>query len=53
MRRRMNLQQFFFYFMIGGTVLSLSGYFGSQGKGFLASVITNFPDFVLEAPGSL
>jgi hypothetical protein len=46
-RGKMNFQQFLFYFMVGGTVLSLSVYYGSQGKGFLAAVITNFPSVTL------
>ncbi len=45
--RKMTWQQFAVYFVIGGAVLSLSVYFGAQGKGFLAAVITNFPSVTL------
>lgn len=30
-------------FLIGGFVFSLSNYYGSQGKGFLAAIIAFFP----------
>lgn len=32
-----------FNFLIGGFVFSLSNYYGSQGKGFLAAIIAFFP----------
>jgi len=31
------------YFLLGGTIVSISTYFGSQGKSFLAAFVSTFP----------
>lgn len=31
------------YFLLGGTIVSLSTYLGSQGKSFLAAFVSTFP----------
>ena len=31
------------YFLIGGTIVSLSSYVGAQGRGFLAAFVSTFP----------
>lgn len=31
------------YFILGGTIVSLSSYVGTQGRGFLAAFISTFP----------
>lgn len=31
------------YFIIGGSVVSLTAYYGSKGKGFIAALISMFP----------
>ncbi|MFM8551862.1 MAG: DUF3147 domain-containing protein [Nitrospiraceae bacterium] len=31
------------YFLLGGTIVSLSSYVGAQGRGFLAAFISTFP----------
>ena len=35
--------RFLIYFLIGGTVVTLVTYFGSQGKGILAAFVALFP----------
>lgn len=32
-----------FYFLVGGTIVSISTYLGSQGKSFLAAFASTFP----------
>ena len=39
----MNIKLLFLYFLLGGTVVSLVTYFGSQAKGLLAAFIATFP----------
>ncbi|TAJ07692.1 MAG: DUF3147 domain-containing protein [Nitrospirae bacterium] len=31
------------YFVLGGTIVSLSSYVGAQGRGFLAAFVSTFP----------
>src|SRR6185295_8349432 len=31
------------YFLIGGTIVSVSSYVGTQGRGFLAAFVSTFP----------
>ena len=31
------------YFIIGGTIVSVSSYLGAQGRGFLAAFVSTFP----------
>jgi hypothetical protein len=35
--------KFALYFLIGGTIVSLSSYIGAQGRGFLAAFVSTFP----------
>ncbi|MEP9411428.1 MAG: DUF3147 domain-containing protein [Candidatus Brocadia sp.] len=39
----MQLKNFIFYFMLGGTIVSVVTFVGSQGKGLLAAFIATFP----------
>jgi uncharacterized membrane protein (GlpM family) len=39
----MHAKNFIFYFILGGTVVSLVTYIGSQGKGMLAAFVATFP----------
>lgn len=39
----------FCYFIIGGTVITLTTFFGSKGQGLLAAFITQFPSMTLLA----
>lgn len=39
----MQLKNFIFYFILGGTVVSLVTFIGSQGKGLLAAFVATFP----------
>lgn len=33
----------FLYFVLGGTIVSVSSYVGAQGRGFLAAFVSTFP----------
>lgn len=35
--------KYLFYFIIGGSVVSLSTYYGSKGQGFMSALISMFP----------
>jgi hypothetical protein len=37
------LSKYLLYFLLGGTIVSVSTYFGSQGKSFLAAFASTFP----------
>ncbi len=37
------LGKYLLYFLLGGTIVSVSTYFGSQGKSFLAAFASTFP----------
>ena len=37
------LGKYVLYFLLGGTIVSVSTYFGSQGKSFLAAFASTFP----------
>jgi len=37
------LSKYLLYFLLGGTLVSVSTYFGSQGKSFLAAFASTFP----------
>ena len=37
------LGKYALYFLLGGTIVSLSTYLGSQGKSFLAAFVSTFP----------
>jgi hypothetical protein len=37
------LSRYLLYFLLGGTIVSVSTYFGSQGKSFLAAFASTFP----------
>ena len=37
------LDKYLLYFLLGGTIVSVSTYFGSQGKSFLAAFASTFP----------
>ena len=37
------LSKYLLYFLLGGTLVSVSTYFGSQGKSFLAAFAAPFP----------
>lgn len=39
----MELKNFILYFMLGGTIVSVVTFVGSQGKGLLAAFIATFP----------
>jgi uncharacterized membrane protein (GlpM family) len=39
----MQIKSFIFYFMLGGTIVSLVTFIGSQGKGLLAAFVATFP----------
>ncbi|MDN3515118.1 MAG: DUF3147 domain-containing protein [Candidatus Brocadia sp.] len=39
----MQLKNFIFYFMIGGTIVSMVTFLGSQGRGLLAAFVATFP----------
>ena len=39
----MQLKSFLFYFLLGGTIVSLVTLIGSQGKGLLAAFVATFP----------
>lgn len=39
----MGIKLLLLYFLIGGTVVALVAYFGSQGKGLFAAFIANMP----------
>lgn len=38
-----DLMKVLLYFMIGGSIVSLSSYVGAQGRGFLAAFASTFP----------
>ena len=37
------LSKYVLYFLLGGTIVSVSTYLGSQGKSFLAAFVSTFP----------
>ena len=37
------LGKYVLYFLLGGTIVSVSTYLGSQGKSFLAAFVSTFP----------
>lgn len=39
----MQLKNFILYFILGGTIVSLVTFIGSQGKGLLAAFVATFP----------
>ena len=39
----MQLKSFVLYFLLGGTIVSLVTFIGSQGKGLLAAFVATFP----------
>ncbi|MFN3532515.1 MAG: DUF3147 domain-containing protein [Candidatus Brocadia sp.] len=39
----MQLKNFIFHFMLGGTIVSVVTFMGSQGKGLLAAFVATFP----------
>ncbi len=39
----MSIKLLFLYFLLGGTIVALVTYFGSQGKGLFAAFIGNMP----------
>jgi uncharacterized membrane protein (GlpM family) len=38
-----NLGKYVIYFLLGGSIVSFSTYLGSQGKSFLAAMVSTFP----------
>ena len=38
-----DLAKLILYFLIGGTIVSVSSYVGAQGRGFLAAFVSTFP----------
>ena len=38
-----DLTKYTVYFLLGGTIVSISTYFGSQGRSFLAAFVSTFP----------
>jgi hypothetical protein len=38
-----DLTKYTVYFLLGGTIVSVSTYFGSQGRSFLAAFVSTFP----------
>jgi hypothetical protein len=38
-----DLAKYAVYFLLGGTLVSVSTYFGAQGKSFLAAFVSTFP----------
>lgn len=43
----MDLRLLSLYFVLGGTIVALVTYFGSQGKGFLAAFVAFFPSVTI------
>lgn len=39
--------KYLLYFLIGGLVVSLTAYYGSNGKGFIAALISMFPSMTV------
>lgn len=43
----MNIKVLLLYFLLGGTIVAIVSYFGSQGKGLLAAFIANLPTITI------
>ena len=43
----MDAKSLFLYFVLGGTIVTLVTYFGSQGKGLLAAFVALFPSITV------
>lgn len=43
----MDAKSLFLYFILGGTIVTLVTYFGSQGKGLLAAFVALFPSITV------